>query len=598
MATAGPDKPYRDYAAFLRERYGESVYRVPVDLGLDCPNRANGRAGCAFCAETRARAAHLTPAMPPAEQVRRGIALARERYGATGFLAYFQAGTSTNAPAAELERMIGGVLDLAPFRGMVIATRPDCLPPAVLALLGRLAKQLDTWVELGVQSAEDRTLRRIDRGHTFAEAAAATHRLVEQGVHVVPHVILGLPGESRADLRRTAAALGRLPFAGIKIHNLHILEGTPLAAQWRRGAIATWDEHEYGEALMDFLRRIPGSWPILRLVTDSPAHSLLAPRWWLTKGQFVDYVEKQMRGRGWKQGDLAAGSRGDRPSPTADKEHPDKAGGRPKPKKRKKTQRLQRLSPTRDIAAHTLHALLAGVSLPPPRQSGHFVVLCVGFGRGPLALEAMHVLQTLHAGLIRMIALGAEAAFAPELRQRFPRETTLLETLDSSRSTHFDGGSIRIYRGDPRRYVFRIRGLADLVLLEPAEIGPDIQLYSLDFLRRITRLLQPDGVLVSAADAMPFRGALDRLGLYQENIPPDKTAPTVRGTLAAWSRETLTAPIGERDRAILRQTLSGIPYRDPPLTWSRKRIIQHRQAVLARMRERGRPKRLPSTSHE
>jgi radical SAM protein (TIGR01212 family) len=609
MATVSVQKPINDYAAFLRERYGENVYRVPVDAGWGCPNRDASGAGCAFCTDAAARAVHLTPAMCLEAQVRKGIELARERYNATGFLAYFQAGTSTNAPAHVLEQTLAEILEMAPFKGVIISTRPDCLPADTLDVLADLAASIDTWVELGVQSANDQTLRRINRGHTFETVVTATNNLAERGIQVAPHVILGLPGESSMDMRRTAYELGRLPFSAIKIHNLHILAGSQLADLWRSGEIRVWDEHEYGEVLIDFLRRIPARWPVMRLVTDSPGDALLAPRWWMSKGQFIQYVERQMTARKWQQGDLEQDAEtADTIQPAPSKNNPAESNPLPtdglvqhddtqtlaldpphEQDRRKKTQLLRRLKPVDSATKHDLAALLSATRLSTLEHPGRLVVLAIGFGQGPLALEATQILPRMHTGSVRLIGLGTEPALPAEVRRQFPNEETLMSALLLGKSARFDWGSMRVYWGDPRRYVFRIRGMADIILLEPADIDRCVQLYTLDFLRRLGRVLKPDGIVLTAASAMPLRGALGRLGLTIG------TAPTARGqgTVASWTTDAIRQPIGTYEKAILRQTLSGIPYRDHRLVWSRKHIIQHRQSVLARMRERGWPKRLP-----
>lgn len=300
--------PYHDYSRFLEDRYDGRSYRVPVDLGLGCPHRDPDtlEGGCTYCGSRGARAVHLRRGIPLEEQVQAGIEFARRRYRATRFLAYCQAFTSTNAPAARLRRLYQEVLLAADFHALIISTRPDCLPPATLDLLEELAAEVDLWVELGIQTANDRTLERINRGHDFSCSVRAVDELTRRGVHVAAHVILGLPGEGGADFRRTANELAGLPLEGIKIHNLHIVEGTPLAEEWRQGRVAVMDEHEYAAVLIDFLRRIPAAWPVMRLMSDTDRAVLLAPQWWMSKGEFIEYIQRHMRQEGVKQGDLLA----------------------------------------------------------------------------------------------------------------------------------------------------------------------------------------------------------------------------------------------------------------------------------------------------
>jgi len=315
------DKPYHDYAVFLRRRYGGRVGRVPLDLGLGCPHRDPNtlEGGCTYCGSTGSRAVFLRRGMSIEEQVRIGMEFARRRYRSGRFLAYFQAFTSTNAPAAVLRDLYYRALNAGEFCGVIISTRPDCLPPETVDLLVELAERWDCWVELGIQTAHDDTLERIRRGHDFACSRRAVEVLAARGIHTAAHVILGLPGEGPEHFHRTACELRKLPLEGIKIHNLHVIRGTPLADQWRRGEVRVMDEHEYAEVLIDFLRRIPAHWPVMRLMSDTDPAVLLAPRWWMSKGQFLAYVERHMTDLGVRQGDLAAADSAEtapRPFPT------------------------------------------------------------------------------------------------------------------------------------------------------------------------------------------------------------------------------------------------------------------------------------------
>jgi radical SAM protein (TIGR01212 family) len=193
-----------------------------------------------------------------------------------------------------------------------VGTRPDCLPPAVLALLSGLARSLDVWVELGVQTTHDETLRRIRRGHDWATARRAVLAAHGAGLRVAVHVILGLPGEDADALRRTAERLAPLPVRAIKIHNLHVVRGASLAGEFRRRPFPVYDEREYAALLIDFLRRLPASWAIARVNTDTAPDRLIAPRWRMSKARFLEYLVDEMRRRGVRQGDLAGSAARDR----------------------------------------------------------------------------------------------------------------------------------------------------------------------------------------------------------------------------------------------------------------------------------------------
>lgn len=331
--------PFLTHKQYMAERYGAPLYRVPVDFGFGCPNRqSDGSGGCVFCDGSGARAVFVRPEQPVEEQVRQGVAFARRRYGTEHFMAYVQAFTATAAPVAEQRAMFARLLGAQRFEALSVGTRPDCLPPETLDLLaglgerktedGRRKHGLDVWVELGVQTVHDETLRRIERGHDWACSRRAILDLHARGVLVAAHVILGLPGETAEHFARTASELARLPVAAVKIHNLHVLSGSALARQFREQPFAVMDEREYGEVLIDFLRRLPPGVAIMRLNTDTPPERLIAPRWRMGKGAFLAFVERTMFERGVRQGDRVGTPERDGPPAPSEARDSDSAAGR------------------------------------------------------------------------------------------------------------------------------------------------------------------------------------------------------------------------------------------------------------------------------
>ncbi|OGV64325.1 MAG: TIGR01212 family radical SAM protein [Lentisphaerae bacterium RIFOXYB12_FULL_65_16] len=596
MRETGQELPYTDYGPFLRRRYGKSMYRVPVDLGFGCPHRDQTGKGCIYCGDDGSRAMHLRAGMPIREQVEAGVLLARERYGADGLMAYFQAFTSTHAPVERLRALVGEVLSLAPFEVVIVATRPDCLPPETIHYLASLKKTHDVWVELGVQTANNETLKRLHRGHDFACSEKAVRSLAAEGISVAAHVILGLPGETRADFRATATALQQLPLAGIKIHNLHVVRDTVLAEMWKHQEVRVWDEHEYGEALMDFLRRIPAAWPVMRLVSDTPKDHLLAPLWWMDKSQFLEYLAKQMRERGWKQGDLlddkgsdgAVAPRRAR-AVAANAIHDQTAIWLPPPKP--VTRPGVALPQEVDLIAR---GLLEAAQFQARMEKGNLVLLDIGFGLGWGALTAVEQVPDKSSNHLRIIGLGTEASVLSEMREQMPDSTRLrgrlMTMLESTREVQGNWGSVKLYWGDPRRTLFRIRGRAQVILFEAHHIDKHVELCSYDFLRRLGMLLTPDGVLVAAAGSTALRNALTRAGFYVGKCDPDLIPGG--GTVAAHQESLLRFPLTSREQRILKRSLSAVPYRDPRLIWTRKQILQHREAVVRRLRGRGWQRRI------
>lgn len=299
--------PWLTHKTWALERYGHPVFRVPVDPGWSCPNRdADGKGGCTFCAEDGGRARQLGDAGNTAEQVRRAAAFARDRYGATHLQLYLQAYTATYADVGRLRSAVEPLLDLEPFHSLSLGTRPDCLSKEILALLSRWNRRVEVWVELGVQTTHDETLRRIRRGHAWARSVEAIRQLDAYSLRPCAHLLFGLPGESAEAMLESLDRVCHTPVHGLKLHNLHVLRDSPLGQQWLRQPFAVMDEEAYLEFLSGALRRIPAHLPLFRLVTDSPPDQRLAPPQTLKKGRFLHQLEQTMRSRGWRQGDLCA----------------------------------------------------------------------------------------------------------------------------------------------------------------------------------------------------------------------------------------------------------------------------------------------------
>ena len=298
--------PYYTYRQFMLDRYSAQLQRIPIDLGFGCPNRElDGRGGCSFCPEDGGRAQQTLQAGDWKEQVDMAIAYAQERYGAARFMGYSQAFSATFAPTSRQRDIYAQILSHTHFDAFTIGTRPDCLDEETVAFLKELQPRTDLWIELGVQTVHDKTLDRINRGHDWACSRDAILRLDALGIPCGVHVIYGLPGETEEDYHQTAAALAALPIKGIKLHNLHAVKGTRLAVEYLESPFPLLDEHDYAEAVINAIRLMPPDIPIMRIQTDTADEDLIAPRWHMKKGQFIDYVELQMRKRGIFQGDRA-----------------------------------------------------------------------------------------------------------------------------------------------------------------------------------------------------------------------------------------------------------------------------------------------------
>jgi radical SAM protein (TIGR01212 family) len=289
-----PSKRYYDFKTYLRNVFGARVAKLPIDAGFTCPNRdgRSGTGGCIFC---DGRGSSLRRA-GPLPSVSAQLAAMRERYlrhGAERFIPYFQTFTNTDAPLERLRALWDEAVGFAPdVVGLAVGTRPDCVPDETLDLLASYGSRGRVHLEFGLQSAHPETIVRINRGHTFDQFDDAVRRAAARGIEVVAHVILGLPGETPAMMRETARTLAALPIAGLKIHALLVIEGTALAADWRRGGVPLPDLPTYAGWVADFLELLPPTIFIERLTADGYRDVLLAPEWSRNKFAVLNAIER------------------------------------------------------------------------------------------------------------------------------------------------------------------------------------------------------------------------------------------------------------------------------------------------------------------
>lgn len=299
-----PERRYQPYSRFLKERFGTKVYRVTVDAGFTCPNVDGTVAlgGCVYCDNRSFSPNRRLPRTTIREQVRRGIEILQQRYGADRFIAYFQAATNTYAPAAKLKRFYDEALDHPQVVGLAIGTRPDCVPDPILDLLEGYARRMYVGLELGLQTIHDRSLDWMNRGHHVDVFHDAVRRCQGRGFDLCAHVILGLPGESHTDMMATAETLAELPVDAVKIHNLHVVKDTPLEEQYRRGEARMLELDEYVQVVCDFLERLPPRMVVQRLNGDAPPDFLVAPLWCLDKPNLLRAIQTELERRDSWQG--------------------------------------------------------------------------------------------------------------------------------------------------------------------------------------------------------------------------------------------------------------------------------------------------------
>lgn len=304
MTRLWENKRYHTWNWELRRVFGEKVAKIPLDVGFSCPNRAlDGSGGCIYCSPRGSGDCAGSRAGDIARQIAEIKARTWKKWpGVRKFIAYFQAYTNTLAPASHLEGLYREALAQEGVVGLSVSTRPDCLPEPVLDLLDQLNRETWLWVELGLQSAFDKTLALINRGHDFACFLRAVQALRARNIRVCVHIILGLPGETREMMVQTAKAVAALPVQGIKIHALHVIKGTGLAELWQRGLVPLPDMQTYAQWVASVLEQLPPEIVVQRVTGDAPAEILLAPTWIRRKWEVLQAIDKALAEAGTWQG--------------------------------------------------------------------------------------------------------------------------------------------------------------------------------------------------------------------------------------------------------------------------------------------------------
>ncbi len=302
-------KAFRLYSTYLKQRFGGRVHKISIDAGFGCPNRQGGRDahGCLFCDPGGSGAVGMARNEPIAVQLERSKELMRRKYRAKYFIAYFQPFSNTYAPVDVLRRCYDQALAVDDVVGLAVGTRPDCLPPETLELLAEYEQRTYFWLELGLQTTHDRTLDYLQRGHDYQCFLDSYRQAKALGLRVCVHLILGLPGESREDILATAEEMARLKIDGIKLHLLHVLEGTPLGELYQQGQVPMFAMQEYVELVVDVIERLPPETLIQRLTGDGPRHILLAPLWSMNKWEILNAIDAELVKRGTVQGERYAG---------------------------------------------------------------------------------------------------------------------------------------------------------------------------------------------------------------------------------------------------------------------------------------------------
>ncbi|MDZ4778684.1 MAG: TIGR01212 family radical SAM protein [Planctomycetia bacterium] len=298
---------YFAYNFYLRKRFGERIQKVSVDAGFTCPNVDGSKAtgGCTFCDNRSFSPSRRVPRLNIGGQIDDGIRRLKTRYKVDRFLAYFQPATNTYGPLEKLRTMFDQALAHPQVVGIAVGTRPDCVPEDVLNLLAEVAGRTYLSVEYGLQTMHDRSLVWMNRAHDHAASVDAIERSRGRSFEICAHVMLGLPGESHADMLATAREIARLRLDSVKIHNLYAVRNTPLADQVARGEVQLMERDDYVRTVVDFLERIPPECIVERVSGDAPPDYLIGPAWCLDKPGLRTALDAEFARRDTWQGRLS-----------------------------------------------------------------------------------------------------------------------------------------------------------------------------------------------------------------------------------------------------------------------------------------------------
>ncbi|MBM3224226.1 MAG: TIGR01212 family radical SAM protein [Candidatus Tectomicrobia bacterium] len=301
-AFVSASQRYRRFTDHLRQTFGCRVHKISLDAGFTCPNRDGTVAvgGCLYCNN-----ASFSPGnrrLTVREQLEEGKRFLQRRYGAQRFIAYFQAYTNTYSDVQTLQRLYDEALACDDIVGLAVGTRPDCVPDAVLDLLADYAQRTYLWLELGLESGHDATLVWLNRGHTVAAFDDAVQRAQQRHLQLCAHVILGLPGESAADMLSTVRRLAALRLDAVKLHHLHVVRHTVLEKLYHQGKVPLLSLEAYASLVADCLERLPPDTIIMRLMGDAPHAMLVAPTWSADKRAALQRIEAELVQRDTYQG--------------------------------------------------------------------------------------------------------------------------------------------------------------------------------------------------------------------------------------------------------------------------------------------------------
>lgn len=295
---------FYSYSRFLKERFGEKIYKISINGGFTCPNRDGtlSTGGCIFCSEGGSGEFSESASLPIAQQIALGKRQCRKKYSGHRYIAYFQAFTNTYAPVERLRLLYEAAIAPEEIAALAIGTRPDCLSEDVLDLLEELNRQKPVFLEMGLQTCHDSTAAFLNRGYPTSVFTKAANACAARGIRTTAHLILGLPGETPAMQDATIQYINALPVGGVKLSMLHVLKHTTLASLYQAQSFPLFTLETYTDCVISCIERLRPDIVIERMTGDGPKNLLIAPRWSLNKRQVLNNIQQEMKRRDSFQG--------------------------------------------------------------------------------------------------------------------------------------------------------------------------------------------------------------------------------------------------------------------------------------------------------
>ena len=594
---------FKDY---LTEKFGHPLYRIPINLALGCPHKTKDSTGCIFCAEDGAMAIHLQRNLNIREQIEEGIKYVHRRYdsSATEYMAYLQAYTNTYAEIEKLKKLYQEILSSANFKLLIIATRPDCLSRETLKYFSELVKEIEIWIELGVQTSNDATLKTINRGHDFKTAEESIKALNELGIKAIAHIIIGLPNETLNDFIDTIRKVTALPLSGIKLHNFLILKNSELGDLYSRnsrvennsilidkiGKIPLLNEYEYINILATLIRLIPLHIPVLRLTADAPKDKILSPKWNLTKGRILELLQNILEENSYIQGDMAGKQLGElNLSSLTENQLKVKTKDGSFTFYNQVYKECYHSQAGANSEAHYKFILPSEI---PIRLKDKCVlnILDVGFGLGYNTIAALKEVINCD-GTVKITSLEIDPKsiyLALSIYETNSLENKILDSLINNKKWTDGRNSIELIIGDARTSVAQLQEKFDLIFLAAFSTGRNPELWTYDFIKALKKHLQENGAIITYSAAFPVRGAMFRNKLYV-----GMTKPFGRkngGTISSSNTNRIKIQLTEKDKNIILKSTAGAPYRDSNLSLTSKEIIRLHDKTVKKLRAKGVPK--------